>query len=190
MLEPAGRPSRAEWLHAVDLILSRAWTLQVVQGIVGSSQDEEDSVAALGLLAELAECPAALVGARSLPEMATWCFGLATSRSTPLAVRHAAMQVRPDVLQLVLCPGLRLVMCSTLRCLAPAACQSCRQVRSARPTQAAAQAAAGRGIQGSGLPDASSGLALCLPLSGAMASVSAMQAAQVHMLSHVRKVPV
>ena len=74
--------------------LTSASLAQVVQGVVGSSQDEDDAVAALGLLAELAECPAALVGSRSLPDMATWCFGLATARNAPLAVRHAAMQVR------------------------------------------------------------------------------------------------
>ena len=62
-----------------------------MQAIVKAG-DEEESAAALNMLAEVAECPASLIG-KSLPDIATWCFRVATARELPLAVRHAAMQV-------------------------------------------------------------------------------------------------
>ena len=71
--------------------------LQIVQAIVKAG-DEEESAAALNMLAEVAECPASLIG-KSLPDTATWCFRVATARELPLAVRHAAMQVRASLQQ-------------------------------------------------------------------------------------------
>ena len=74
------------WVVIFDLL----WW-QVVQAMVKAG-DEEESAAALNLLAEVAECPASLIG-KSLPDTATWCFRVATAREIALAVRHAAMQV-------------------------------------------------------------------------------------------------
>ena len=73
------------------------WLLQIVQAIVKAG-DEEESAAALNMLAEVAECPASLIG-KSLPDTATWCFRVGTARELPLAVRHAAMQVSVSLQQ-------------------------------------------------------------------------------------------